>query len=57
MACMDGDSGNDLPCSLGVAMAQTTPGSGFEFGLDLRMQDPVADGGGPSGDNPLNTKA
>jgi hypothetical protein len=30
-------------------MAQTTPGSGFEFGIDLKMQDPIADGGGSSG--------
>jgi hypothetical protein len=27
-------------------MAQTTAGSGFEYGIDLKMQDPVADGGG-----------
>ena len=25
------------------------PGSGFEFGIDLKMQDPIADGGGSSG--------
>ena len=30
------------------AMAQTTAGSGFEYGIDLKMQDPVLDGGGPS---------
>jgi hypothetical protein len=30
-------------------MAQTTAGSGFEYGIDLKMQDPVADAGGPSG--------
>jgi hypothetical protein len=29
-------------------MAQTTAGSGFEFGIDLKMQDPVADAGGPT---------
>jgi hypothetical protein len=50
MAFMDGDSGvTTCRAAFGVAMAQTTPGSGFEFGLDLKMQDPVADGGGPSG--------
>jgi hypothetical protein len=47
---MDGDSGvTTCRAAFGVAMAQTTPGSGFEFGIDLKMQDPVADGGGPSG--------
>jgi hypothetical protein len=50
MAFMDGDSGvTTCRAAFGVAMAQTTPGSGFEFGIDLKMQDPVADGGGPSG--------
>ena len=57
MAFMDGDSGlTTARCAFGVAMAQTTGGSGFEFGLDLKMQDPVADGGGPSGVKPY-TKA
>jgi hypothetical protein len=33
-------------------MAQTTAGSGFEYGIDLKMQDPVLDAGGPSGVRP-----
>jgi hypothetical protein len=50
MAFMDGDSGvTTARCAFGVALAQTTAGSGFTFGLDLKMQDPVADAGGPSG--------
>jgi len=50
MAFMDGDSGvTTCRTAFGVAMAQTTGGSGFDFGLDLKMQDPVADAGGPSG--------
>jgi hypothetical protein len=50
MAFMDGDSGlTTARCAFGVAMAQTTAGSGFEYGIDLKMQDPVADAGGPSG--------
>ena len=49
MAFMAGDSGvTTARAAFGVAMAQTTAGSGFEFGLDLKMQDPVFDGGGPS---------
>jgi len=53
MAFMDGDSGlTTARCAFGVAMAQTTAGSGFEYGLDLKMQDPVADGGGPSSITP-----
>jgi hypothetical protein len=57
MAFMAGDSGvTTCRAAFGVAMAQTTPGSGFEFGIDLKMQDPVADGGGPSGVIPY-TKA
>jgi hypothetical protein len=42
--------------AFGVAMAQTTAGSGFEYGIDLKMQDPVFDGGGPSSVRPY-TKA
>ncbi len=50
MAFMDGDSGvTTCRAAFGVAMAQTTAGSGFEYGIDLKMQDPIADGGGPSG--------
>jgi hypothetical protein len=57
MAFMDGDAGvTTCRSAFGVAMAQTTGGSGFEYGLDLKMQDPVADGGGPSGVIPY-TKA
>ena len=49
MAFMAGDSGvTTARCAFGVAMAQTTGGSGFDYGIDLKMQDPVADGGGPS---------
>ena len=57
MAFMDGDAGvTTARCAFGVAMAQTTAGSGFEYGIDLKMQDPVLDGGGPSGVKPY-TKA
>jgi hypothetical protein len=57
MAFMDGDSGvTTARCAFGVAMAQTTAGSGFEYGLDLKMQDPVLDASGPSGVIPY-TKA
>jgi hypothetical protein len=57
MAFMDGDSGlTNARCAYGVAMAQTTAGSGFEYGIDLKMQDPVADAGGPSSVKPY-TKA
>ena len=57
MAFMDGDAGvTTARCAFGVAMAQTTAGSGFEFGIDLKMQDPVLDAGGPSGVKPY-TKA
>ena len=49
MAFMAGDAGvTTCRAAFGVAMAQTTGGSGFEYGLDLKMQDPVLDGGGPS---------
>jgi hypothetical protein len=57
MAFMAGDSGvTTCRSAFGVAMAQTTGGSGFEYGIDLKMQDPVLDGGGPSGVIPY-TKA
>jgi hypothetical protein len=50
MAFMDGDAGTTTcRAAFGVAMAQTTAASGFTFGLDLKIQDPIADGGGPSG--------
>jgi hypothetical protein len=50
MAFMDGDSGTTTcRAAFGVAMAQTTAASGFTYGLDLKMQDPIADAGGPSG--------
>jgi hypothetical protein len=57
MAFMAGDSGvTTARAAFGVAMAQTTGGSGFEYGIDLKMQDPILDGGGPSGVIPY-TKA
>jgi hypothetical protein len=57
MAFMAGDSGvTTARAAFGVAMAQTTAGSGFEYGIDLKMQDPVFDGGGPSSVRPY-TKA
>ena len=50
MAFMDGDAGvTTCRAAFGVAMAQTTAASGFTYGLDLKIQDPVADAGGPSG--------
>jgi hypothetical protein len=50
MAFMDGDAGaTTCRAAFGVAMAQTTAASGFTFGLDLKIQDPIADAGGPSG--------
>jgi hypothetical protein len=56
MAFMDGDAGvTTCRAAFGVAMAQTTGGSGFEYGIDLKMQDPVADAGGPSGVIPYKT--
>ena len=56
MAFMDGDSGvTTCRSAFGVAMAQTTAGSGFEYGIDLKMQDPVLDAGGPAGVIPYKT--
>ena len=56
MAFMAGDSGvTTCRAAFGVAMAQTTAGSGFDYGIDLKMQDPVLDGGGPSGVIPYKT--
>jgi hypothetical protein len=56
MAFMAGDSGvTTARAAFGVAMAQTTSGSGFDYGIDLKMQDPIADGGGPSGVIPYKT--
>ena len=50
MAFMDGDAGTTTcRAAFGVAMAQTTAASGFTYGLDLKIQDPIADAGGPSG--------
>jgi len=50
MAFMAGDSGTTTArCAFGVAMAQTTAASGFTYGLDLKIQDPIAEAGGPSG--------
>jgi hypothetical protein len=56
MAFMDGDLGvTTCRAAFGVAMSQTTAGSGFEYGLDLKMQDPVADAGGPTSVFPYKT--
>ena len=56
MAFMQGDSGTTLcRAAFGVSMAQTTAASGFTYGLDLKMQDIIADGGGPSGVQPYKT--
>jgi hypothetical protein len=53
MAFMQGDSGlTTARAAYGVAMAQTTSLSGFEYGIDLKIQDPVLDGGGPSSVRP-----
>jgi len=53
MAFMQGDSGTTTArAAYGVAMAQTTPASGFDYGIDLKIQDPVLDGGGPSSVQP-----
>jgi hypothetical protein len=55
MAFMAGDSGvTTARAAFGVAMAQTTSGSGFEYGIDLKIQDPVFDGGGPTGVYPYS---
>jgi hypothetical protein len=49
MAFMQGDSGTTTArAAFGVAMAQTTAASGFDYGIDLKIQDPVLEGGGPS---------
>jgi hypothetical protein len=53
MAFMQGDSGlTTARAAYGVAMAQTTALSGFDYGIDLKIQDPVLDGGGPSSVRP-----
>ena len=40
IAFMQGDSGvTTCTSAFGVAMVQTTPGSGFDYGLDLKMID------------------
>ena len=53
MAFMQGDSGTTTArAAYGVAMAQTTAASGFDYGIDLKIQDPVLDGGGPSSVQP-----
>ena len=50
MAFIDGDGGeSSARAGFGIAMTNSTAGSGFTYGLDLKMQDPVADAGGPSG--------
>jgi hypothetical protein len=53
MAFMQGDSGQtNCRAAFAVAMAQTTNGSGFDYGIDLKIQDPVGDAGGPSSVKP-----
>ena len=53
MAFMQGDSGiTTARAAYGVAMAQTTAASGFDYGIDLKIQDPVLEGGGPSSVQP-----
>jgi hypothetical protein len=53
MAFMQGDSGTTTArAAYGVAMAQTTYASGFDYGIDLKIQDPVLEGGGPSSVQP-----
>jgi hypothetical protein len=53
MAFMQGDSGvTTARAAYGVAMAQTTAASGFDYGIDLKIQDPVADGGGTPSTRP-----
>jgi hypothetical protein len=53
MAFMQGDSGTTTArAAYGVAMAQTTAASGFDYGIDLKIQDPVLEGGGPSSVQP-----
>ena len=53
MAFMQGDSGTTTcRAAFGVAMAQSTAASGFDYGIDLKIQDPVLDAGGPSSVQP-----
>jgi hypothetical protein len=53
MAFMQGDSGTTTArAAFGVAMAQSTAASGFDYGIDLKIQDPVLDAGGPSSVQP-----
>ena len=46
MAFIDGDGGeSSARAGFGIAMTNSTAGSGFTYGLDLKMQDPVGGGG------------
>jgi hypothetical protein len=46
MAWMDGDSGTTTArAGFGIGMTQSTGASGFDFGMDLKLQDAVGGGG------------
>jgi hypothetical protein len=46
MAFIDGDGGTTTArAGFGIAMTNSTGASGFTYGLDLKMQDPVGGGG------------
>lgn len=46
MAFLDGDGGTTTArAGFGIAMTNSTGASGFTYGLDLKMQDPVGGGG------------
>lgn len=50
MAFIDGDGGlTTARAGFGIAMTNSTAGSGFDYGLDLKIQDPVVAGGGSAG--------
>ena len=46
MAWMDGDGGlTTARAGFGIGMTQSTGGSGFDYGMDLQLQDAVGGGG------------
>jgi hypothetical protein len=46
MAWMDGDGGlTTARAGFGIGMTQSTAGSGFDYGMDLQLQDAVGGGG------------
>jgi hypothetical protein len=50
MAFIDGDGGlTTARAGFGIAMTNSTAGSGFDYGIDLKIQDPVVAGGGSAG--------